>query len=60
MLSSIKTLERYCKATLNLFLIKKFDDEKNVCLHDGFFMSNRNFTAEHVEIVKNSRFFQFF
>ena len=30
MLNSIKTLKRYCKATLNKFLRKKFyDDNKN-------------------------------
>ena len=35
---------------------KIFDDE--ICyLHDKFFVSNPNFTAKHVKIVKNTRFF---
>ena len=41
MLNSIKTLKKYCKATLNEFLRKKlFDDEKKNYLHDKFFVSN--------------------
>ena len=29
-------------------------------LYDRFYVSNRNFTTEHVKIVKNFRFFQLF
>ena len=74
MLNNIKTLKRYCKATLNMFLIKKiYDDDKIFYLYDRFFESNRNFTTEHVKIIKipgfsgflvifvqNFRFFQIF
>ena len=46
MLNSIKTLKRYCKATLNLFFKKKkFDDEKKIYLHDNFFVFYQNSTA---------------
>ena len=37
-----------------------FDDDKKFYLHDIFFMSNRNFSAKNVKIVKNSRFFKDF
>ena len=58
MVNSIKTLKRYSKATLNVFFDKKFfDDDKIFYLYDRFFVSNRNFTTEHVKIVKNSKFF---
>ena len=30
---------------------------KKIYLYDRFFVSNQNFTTEHVKIVKNSRFF---
>ena len=33
---------------------------KKSYLHDIFLVSNQNFTTKHVEIVKNSRFFQVF
>ena len=33
---------------------------KKSYLYDIFFVSNRNFTTEHVKIVKNSKFFQVF
>ena len=59
MLNSIKTLIRYCKATLNVF-INKLDDEKKTDSHDRFFGSNRNFTTEHVKIVKIPGFSRFF
>ena len=53
MLNSIKSLKRYCKATLNVFLTRKiFDDAKIFYLCDRFFESNRNFTTKHVKIVK--------
>ena len=58
MFNSIKTLKRYCKATLNMFFNEKnFDDDKNFYLYDRFFESNQNFTTEQVKIDKNSRFF---
>ena len=58
MLNNIKTLKRYCKATLNMFLIKKiYDDDKIFYLYDRFFESNRNFTTEHVKIVKIPGFY---
>ena len=47
MLNNIKTLKRYCRATLSVFSIKKNDDD-NILLNNiygKFFMSNRNFTA---------------
>ena len=37
-----------------------FDDDKKFYLNDIFFMSNRNVSAKHVKIVKNSRFFKDF
>ena len=41
------------------FIIKlKFEDYIKSYLYDRFFVSNLNFTTEHVKIVKNSRFFQ--
>ena len=53
MLNSIKTLKRYCKATLNMFFNKKiFDDDKSFYLYDRFFESNQNFTTVHVKIDK--------
>ena len=46
MVNSIKTLKRYCKATLNVFFKKKkIDDDKKFNLNDKFFVSSRNFTA---------------
>ena len=43
------------------FLLKKFLKlTKKLYLYDRFFMSNRIFTTEHVEIVKKHRFFQVF
>ena len=46
MLNSIKTLKRYCKETLIVFLRKKFFDyDKKNFLHDKIFVSNQNFTA---------------
>ena len=43
------------------FLINKnFDGNKKNYIYDRFIVSNRNFTTEQVEIVKNSRFFQVF
>ena len=58
MLNSIKTMKRYCKATLNMFFNKKnFDDHKKPYLYDIFFVSSLNFTTEHAKIVKSSRFF---
>ena len=45
MSNTIKTLKRYCKTTLNVFLRKKIDYDKKFRLHDNFFVSNRNFTA---------------
>ena len=58
MLISIKILKRYCKTALIVFFKKKnFDDDKKFYLHDKFFVSNWNFTAKHVKIVKNSGIF---
>ena len=46
---SIKTLKVYCKFTLNVVLNKKvFNDYKKKYLYDRFFVSNRNFSTEHV------------
>ena len=46
MINSIKTLKRYCKAILNVFLRKKFfDDDRKFYLNNNFFASNRNFTV---------------
>ena len=30
---------------------------KKFCLNDRLFVSNRNFTTEHIKVVKNSGFF---
>ena len=61
MLNSIKTLKRYCKATLNMFFNKKIVMmTKNVYSYDGIFESNQNFTIEHVKIVKIPGFFSDF
>ena len=52
MLNSIKTLKRYCKDTLNVFVKKKkIDDGKKFHLHYKFFVSSWNFTALHVKTV---------
>ena len=41
------------------FLIKKkYNDEKEFFFNDRLFVFNRNFTTEHIKIVKNSRFFE--
>ena len=46
MLNSLKTLKRYCRATLNKFFDKKnSDDDKKFYVFDKFIMSNRNFTT---------------
>ena len=46
MLNSIKTLKRYCKVTLNVFLKEIcFYYDKKIYLHDKIFMSNQSFTA---------------
>ena len=46
MLNSLKTLKKYCKATLNVFFKKKiFDYNKKVYLKDKFSVSNQHFTA---------------
>ena len=48
----------YSKVTLNVLLLKKLiDDEKTFYFFDRFFVSNQNFTTEHVKIIKNYRFF---
>ena len=60
MLNSIKTLKRFCRATLNMYFKKKNYDGKKLYVHDKFFVLNQNFTDLLVKIVKNSRFFQFF
>ena len=58
MLNSIKTLKRYWKAILIMFLNKKiFDDDNFFNLFDSFLESNRNFTTEHVKIAKIPGFF---
>ena len=58
MLNSIKTLKRYCKATLNMFFDKKnLMMTKVIYLYDRFLESNRNFMTEHVKIVKIPDFF---
>ena len=60
MLISIKTLKRYCKVILNVFIKKKFDVDKNLYLYDRFYVSKQNFTTEHVKIVKIPDFSTFF
>ena len=51
-------MKRYCKATLNLFFIKvNFDDDEKKHLYDRIFVSNRNYTTEHVKIVKKFQVF---
>ena len=61
MLNSIKTLIRICKAPLNAFFNKKcFEDGKKFYIYDRlFFVTSRNFTTEHIQIVQSSMFFQF-
>ena len=62
MLNSIKTLKRYCKATLYMLFnkIKFLMMTKNVYLYDRFFDSNQIFTTEHVKIVKIPGFYSDF
>ena len=36
---------------------KNYYDDKKFYLYDRLFVSNRIFTNEHINIVKNSRFF---
>ena len=44
---------RYCKATLNVFFVKKtMMMTKFFYLYNRFLESNQNFTTEHVKIVK--------
>ena len=50
MLNSIKTLKKYCKATLNVFLKIKFLMTKKNYLYDKVFASDQNFTTEHIKI----------
>ena len=52
MLSSIKTMKRICKATLNVFF---YDDKKKFYLID--FLCEIEIFTKHVKIVKNSKFF---
>ena len=40
--------------------LKKLMTTKESYLCEKFIVSNLNFTAEHVKIVENSRFFKFF
>ena len=41
MLNCIKTLKKYCKATLKVFFNKKnCDDDNNFYLYDRFIVSN--------------------
>ena len=56
------------KVWVNVFLIKNFLKTKTFYFYDRFFVSNQNFTAEYVKIVKipgfsgiflNSRFSSF-
>ena len=44
-LSSITILNKYCKATLNLFFKEKYLMWKKNCLYDRFFVSNQSFTT---------------
>ena len=36
---------------------KKIDDDEKILFYDYFFMTNRNFTTEHVKIAKNFKSF---
>ena len=55
MLNFIKTLKRFCRAILIVLYNKKNNDK--ILIYDRFFVSNRNFTTEHVKIVKSFRLF---
>ena len=45
-LNSIKTLKKYCKTNLNVFIIKKsLNDEKKILSIEQIFVSNQNFTT---------------
>ena len=51
MFNNVKTMDSYN----NLFFNKKlFMMTKKSYLYDIFFVSNRNFTTEHIKIVKTS------
>ena len=58
MLNSIKTLQIYCKVTLNAYFNKKklLMMTKNY-LYDRYFVSNLNFISRHKKKVFNSRIF---
>ena len=60
MLNSIKTLIRFCKATLNEIILEKKLFWWKFYLHDKLFVSNQSFTAKDIKIIKNSRFFKVF
>ena len=53
-------MKRNCKGTLNVLFKKKIKDDKKFNLKNNFFISNQNFTAKHVKVVKNTRFFKAF
>ena len=60
-LSGIKTLKRYCKATLNVFLRKKiFDDDKKIHLHDNFCVISKFYCLTCKKIPGCSRYFKDF
>ena len=60
MLNRIKILKRYCKATLNSFLVfnkNNFDDgKKKSYLNDRLFVSNRNFILNMLKILNDPGF----
>ena len=60
MLNSIKALKSYCKVTLSVFKKKIMMMTKKSYLYDNFFVSNKNFTTEHVKLLKIQGFFQIF
>ena len=58
MLSSIKTLKRYCKATLNVFFNKKnLMMAIKFYLYDRFFVSNQNLPLNLSKLLKFLGFF---
>ena len=55
MLNSIKTLKKYCKANLNVFLVKKIlmMTKKISITYNRIFVSNQNLTTEHIISMYN-------
>ena len=57
MLNSTKTLKRYCKANLNVFLTKKtFDDKKNLTIGIDFLCQIEIVLFNMLKLLKISDF----